>query len=95
MCTLVFVDYMDGNIGPYHEFGVSVMVRHHTAGPPTHSMICVRYSVARASSLSPPCRQRIHPGRGPWHLGFPKEIADVDARHAGSVRRGVLHQNGR
>ena len=29
ICALVFVDYVDGDLGPYNEFGVAFMVRDH------------------------------------------------------------------
>ncbi|NKS65039.1 acetoacetate decarboxylase [Rhodococcus hoagii] len=29
LCGLVFVDYIDGDLGPYNEFGVTFMVRDH------------------------------------------------------------------
>src|SRR3546814_8508773 len=35
LCGLVFVDYIDGDLGPYNEFGVTYMVRSHTAPPET------------------------------------------------------------
>lgn len=96
MCTLVFVDYIDGDLGPYNEFGVSFMVRHHTAGPATALADLRALSTGGAGvfihRLPVDGEFTLAAGRGIW--GFPKEIADFDAQHEGRVRRGVLHQNG-
>lgn len=96
MCTLVFVDYVDGDLGPYNEFGVSFMVRHHTAGPASALGDLRALSTGGAGvfihRLPVDGEFTLAAGRGIW--GFPKEIADFDAQHEGGVRRGVLHQNG-
>ncbi|WP_433732978.1 acetoacetate decarboxylase family protein [Nocardia sp. CA-129566] len=96
MCTLVFVDYIDGDLGPYSEFGVSFMVRHHSAGPATALGDLRALSTGGAGvlihRLPVDGEFTLAAGRGIW--GFPKEIADFDAQHEGRVRRGVLHQNG-
>ncbi|MEV6136901.1 acetoacetate decarboxylase family protein [Nocardia sp. NPDC051990] len=96
MCTLVFVDYIDGDLGPYNEFGVSFMVRHHTAGPAGAFGDLRALSAGRAGAfihrLPVDGEFTLAAGRDIW--GFPKEIADFDAQHEGSVRRGVLRQGG-
>ncbi|MEV4128689.1 acetoacetate decarboxylase family protein [Nocardia sp. NPDC049707] len=96
MCTLVFVDYIDGDLGPYNEFGVSFMIRHHTAAPDGAFGDLRALSAGRAGvfihRLPVDGEFTLAAGRGIW--GFPKEIADFDAQHEGSVRRGVLHQSG-
>ncbi|MET8873863.1 acetoacetate decarboxylase family protein [Nocardia sp. NPDC004604] len=96
MCTLVFVDYIDGDLGPYNEFGVSFMVRHHTSGPAAALGDLRALSTGGAGvfihRLPVDGEFTLAAGRGIW--GFPKEIADFDAQHEGRVRRGVLHQNG-
>ncbi|WP_433202064.1 acetoacetate decarboxylase family protein [Nocardia sp. CA-107356] len=96
MCTLVFVDYVDGDLGPYNEFGVSFMVRHHASGPATALGDLRALSTGGAGvfihRLPVDGEFTLAAGRGIW--GFPKEIADFDAHHEGRVRRGVLHQNG-
>lgn len=96
MCTLVFVDYVDGDLGPYNEFGVSFMVRHHTAGP-TGTLGDLRALSTGGAGvfihrLPVDGEFTLAAGRGIW--GFPKEIADFDAQHEGSVRRGALRQSG-
>ncbi|MFI9409551.1 acetoacetate decarboxylase family protein [Nocardia gamkensis] len=96
MCTLVFVDYVDGDLGPYNEFGVSFMVRHHTAGAASGFGDLRALATGRAGVL-------IHKlpvdgdftlaaGRGIW--GFPKELAEFAVDHGGRTRTGALHQNG-
>ncbi|WP_406280550.1 acetoacetate decarboxylase family protein [Nocardia sp. NBC_00881] len=96
MCTLVFVDYVDGDLGPYNEFGVSFMVRHHTAGGGTGLGDLAALANGKAGVL-------IHrlpvdgdftlaAGRGIW--GFPKELADFVVDHGEGTRSGTLHQNG-
>ncbi|MFI6168228.1 acetoacetate decarboxylase family protein [Nocardia sp. NPDC051052] len=95
MCSLVFVDYVDGDLGPYNEFGVSFMVRHHTADP------AARFGDLRALATNQ-AGVLIHrlqvdgdftlaAGRGIW--GFPKELADFSVRHDAGVRRGALRQD--
>ncbi len=97
MCTLVFVDYVDGDLGPYNEFGVSFMVRHHTAGTAERFGDSKALVTGRAGVL-------IHrlpvdgdftlaAGRGIW--GFPKELAEFVVDHGARTRSGALHQNGR
>lgn len=97
MCSLVFVEYVDGDLGPYNEFGVSFMVRHHTADPG------VRFGDIRALATNQ-AGVFIHQlpvdgdftlaaGRGIW--GFPKELADFTVRHAAGTRHGALHQDGK
>ncbi|MFE9575907.1 acetoacetate decarboxylase family protein [Nocardia sp. NPDC006044] len=96
LCSLVFVEYVDGDLGPYNEFGVSFMVRYHTADP------AVRFGDLRALATNR-AGVFIHrlpvdgdftlaAGRGIW--GFPKELADFTVRHDAGERHGALHQNG-
>ncbi|MFE7801158.1 acetoacetate decarboxylase family protein [Nocardia sp. NPDC057440] len=96
VCTLVFVDYLDGDLGPYNEFGVSFMVRHHRAAT-------TRFGDLRAV-LTGGAGVFIHrlpvdgeftlaAGRGIW--GFPKELADFTVHRDSGSRRGVLHQDGK
>lgn len=96
LCTLVFVDYVDGDLGPYNEFGVSFMVRHHTAAAASGIGALRALTTGRAGVL-------IHKlpvdgdftlaaGRGIW--GFPKELAEFAVDHDSRTRSGALHQNG-
>ncbi|WP_228803840.1 acetoacetate decarboxylase family protein [Nocardia higoensis] len=94
LCTLVFVQYVDGDLGPYHEFGVSVMVGHHTA--PSGSGIADLRSLLEGSAgvfihrLPVDGEFTLAAGRGIW--GFPKELAEFDVTHRG-IRHGRLRQN--
>ncbi|WP_308188604.1 acetoacetate decarboxylase family protein [Nocardia spumae] len=72
VCSLVFVRYVDGDLGPYHEFGLTLMVRGGDGGPGVYiPWLPVNQSFTCAA------------GREIW--GFPKEIADIDIT---PVRRG-------
>ncbi|MET7767587.1 acetoacetate decarboxylase family protein [Nocardia sp. NPDC005366] len=96
LCTLVFVEYIDGDLGPYNEFGVSFMVRHHTADE-VGGLADVRALAAGEAGvfihrLPVDGDFTLAAGRGIW--GFPKELADFDVDYAGKVRRGILRQGG-
>jgi hypothetical protein len=98
LCALVFVDYVDGDLGPYNEFGVTFMVRgHHAAGGGSVPADLRSLATGAAGTL-------IHQlpvdgeftraaGRGIW--GFPKVLADFDADHANRIKRGSVSQDGR
>ncbi|QBJ97130.1 acetoacetate decarboxylase [Rhodococcus sp. ABRD24] len=98
LCGLVFVDYVDGDLGPYNEFGVTFMVRDHRRRGRTSVFGDIRsLATGEAGAL-------IHQlpvdgdftlaaGRGIW--GFPKVLADFEADHTSSVRRGRVSQDGR
>lgn len=97
ICALVFVDYVDGDLGPYNEFGVAFMVRDHRARGGSVVQDLKALTTGRAGTL-------IHQlpvdgeftmaaGRGIW--GFPKVLADFDADHAGKVKRAAVSQEGR
>lgn len=97
ICVLVFVDYVDGDLGPYNEFGVAFLVRDHRADSTSVPQDLKALARGRAGAL-------IHhlpvdgdftlaAGRGIW--GFPKVLADFDVDHTGSVRRGSVSRDGR
>ncbi len=97
ICVLVFVDYVDGDLGPYNEFGVSFLVRDHRADGTSVPQDLKALARGRAGAL-------IHhlpvdgdftlaAGRGIW--GFPKVLADFDVDHAGSIKRGSVSRDGR
>ncbi|HLS79075.1 MAG TPA: acetoacetate decarboxylase family protein [Nocardia sp.] len=95
LCTLVFVQYVDGDLGPYHEFGVSFMVGHHTA--PSESAVGDLRALLGGTAgvfihrLPVDGEFTLAAGRGIW--GFPKELADFDVTHHG-IRRGRLSRDG-
>jgi hypothetical protein len=85
MCTLVFVDYVDGDLGPYNEFGVSFMVRHHAAGAASgfgdvRALVTGRAGVL-IHRLPVDGDFTLAAGRGIW--GFPKELAEFATTVAG------------
>ena len=97
ICVLVFVDYVDGDLGPYNELGVAFLVRDHRADSTSVPQDLKALTRGRAGAL-------IHQlpvdgdftlaaGRGIW--GFPKFLADFDVDHTGSVRRGSVSEGGR
>ncbi|REE73865.1 acetoacetate decarboxylase [Rhodococcus wratislaviensis] len=97
VCVLVFVDYADGDLGPYNEFGVAFLVRDHRSDGASVPKDLKALARGRAGAL-------IHQlpvdgdftlaaGRGIW--GFPKVLADFDVDHTGSVKRGSVSQGGR
>lgn len=97
ICALVFVDYVDGDLGPYNEFGVAFMVRDHRVRGGSVTQDLKALATGRAGTL-------IHQlpvdgeftmaaGRGIW--GFPKVLADFDADHTGKVKRAAVSQDGR
>lgn len=97
MCLLVFVDYVDGDLGPYNEFGVCFPI-----DPPdtraTGSLSALKALVAGDA------RALVHhlpvdgeftmaAGRGIW--GFPKTLADFTVTHDATTKRGVVHAAGK
>ncbi|GED99914.1 acetoacetate decarboxylase [Gordonia spumicola] len=97
MCMLVFVDYVDGDLGPYNEFGVCFLVEDPAVG---------RTSTLRALSslVKGDAHALIHElpvdgdftlaaGRGIW--GFPKILADFDVDHSAAVKSGRVSEGGR
>lgn len=94
---LVFVRYVDGDLGPYDELGVCVLVRSHEAtGPETVAgnlrglvrgdagVLIHRLPVDGEFTLAA--------GRGIW--GFPKTLAEFDADLRGADRHVALRQDG-
>lgn len=98
LCGLVFVDYIDGDLGPYNEFGVTFLVRNHRHDGRASVLGDLRSLVrgdagALIHQLPVDGEFTLAAGRGIW--GFPKILADFEADHAGDVRRGKVSQDGR
>ena len=94
ICTLVFVDYVDGDLGPYNEFGVCFLVENNAEKSTADS---ASKSRPWRSLIAGDARALIHrlpvdgeftlaAGRGIW--GFPKTLADFDVDHDSSTRHG-------
>lgn len=84
ICTLVFVRYIDGDLGPYHEFGLAVMAQL----PGDRSSIGIYISwlpVNQPFTLAA--------GREIW--GFPKEMADIRITSHGRGKRCEVLMDGR
>ncbi|SFQ02552.1 Acetoacetate decarboxylase (ADC) [Amycolatopsis arida] len=80
VCSLVFVRYVDSDLGPYHEFGVAFLVR----SPVGRGVFIHWLPVNQPFTLDA--------GRSIW--GFPKVLADIDLSLAGRTRRCVVRHDG-
>ncbi|WP_433353353.1 acetoacetate decarboxylase family protein [Microtetraspora malaysiensis] len=99
-CTLVFVQYRDGDLDAYHEFGMAFLIRPPGSGrPPGRGPLAGVKDVRTAGSGAfvhwLPVDQgfTLEAGRRIW--GFPKERADIDLRLATPYKRCVLRRDGR
>ena len=92
---LVFVEYLDGDLGPYHEFGVCFLMQ-----PPGDTLPAWR---AMRSLGSGDAHALIHElpvdgeftmaaGRGIW--GFPKVLADFEVDHDSPAKHGSVSRDG-
>ncbi|MEU6790531.1 acetoacetate decarboxylase family protein [Nonomuraea wenchangensis] len=92
VCVLVFVDYRDGDLDAYHEFGMAFLVR-----PPGMAGSPGPGEVRRAGVFVHwlPVDQgfTLEAGRTLW--GFPKELADIELRLGSPYKRCVLRKDGR
>ncbi|WP_243719069.1 acetoacetate decarboxylase family protein [Actinomadura sp. 7K534] len=96
VCSLAFVRYADGDLGPYHEFAVAFLVRPPGSAPPSGPL-------GRLSGMKGvgafihwlPVNQEftLEAGRTIW--GFPKELADIPMDLAGRVKRCAVRFGGR
>jgi hypothetical protein len=95
---LVFVRYADGDLGPYDELGVCVLVRRHDARARRTTTGDLR-SLVRGDAgvlihrLPVDGEFTMAAGREIW--GFPKTLADFDTDLDGPTRSVVLRQDGR
>lgn len=96
LCTLVFVDYVDGDLGPYNEFGVCFLVRDHEQRGKGLLQDLRQLTRGGAGAL-------IHrlpvdgeftlaAGRGIW--GFPKTLAEFDVDHRSGTKCGSVSSDG-
>jgi Acetoacetate decarboxylase (ADC) len=100
LCTLVFADYLDGDLDRYHEFGVAFLVRppgtgHVPAGGLRTNLSELRRTGAGAFVHWLPVDQgfTLEAGRAIW--GFPKELADIDLRVSSPYKRCIVRKDGR
>lgn len=98
LCGLVFVDYVDGDLGPYNEFGVTYLVRSHTAPPETSVLTDLRSlasGTAGALIHQLPVDGEFTKAAGRQIWGFPKVLAEFDTEHIGSAKRGSVSLDGK
>jgi hypothetical protein len=94
-CALVYVDYVDGDLGPYNEFGVCFLVNHHRPGAGATGMRAVLRGEVCAYIHRLPVDGdfTLAAGREIW--GFPKTLADFDCRHRSVRPHGSVRADGR
>ncbi|MFC4058007.1 acetoacetate decarboxylase family protein [Planomonospora corallina] len=100
LCTLVFVDYTDGDLDAYHEFGVAFLIRPPEAGPAPRRGLRAGLAELRRTGTGAfvhwlPVDQgfTLEAGRSIW--GFPKELAEIDLRLSSPYKRCVVRRDGR
>ncbi|MEU4829640.1 acetoacetate decarboxylase family protein [Streptosporangium sp. NPDC023615] len=100
LCTLMFADYVDGDLDPYHEFGIAFLVRPPGAGHAPGGGLRANLAELRATGAGAfihwlPVDQgfTLEAGRSIW--GFPKELADIDLRLSTPYKRCILRKDGR
>ncbi|MFC4910514.1 acetoacetate decarboxylase family protein [Actinomadura gamaensis] len=85
ICSLAFVRYADGDLGPYHEFAVAFLVRP-PDGPPRRIGAFIHWLPVNQGFT-------LDAGRTIW--GFPKEMADIRMDLASRTKRCLVRVNGR
>ncbi|MEW9547053.1 acetoacetate decarboxylase family protein [Nonomuraea sp. NPDC050783] len=92
VCVLMFVDYRDGDLDTYHEFGMAFLIR-----PPGRTGPGGPADLRQAGVFIHwlPVDQgfTLEAGRTLW--GFPKELADIELRLGSPYKRCVLRKDGR
>lgn len=93
ICMLVLVDYIDGDLGPYNEFGVCFMVRDHRANHASSALMDAKGMItgeacALIHQLPVDGEFTRQAGRGIW--GYPKIMADFEADHASETKRATV-----
>ncbi|WP_327087409.1 acetoacetate decarboxylase family protein [Nonomuraea sp. NBC_01738] len=92
ICTLLFVDYRDGDLDAYHEFGVAFLVRPPGGGGKV-GLSDLREAGAFIHWLPVDQSFTLEAGRSMW--GFPKELADIDLRLSSPYKRCIVRKDGR
>ncbi|MEO5877799.1 MAG: acetoacetate decarboxylase family protein [Streptosporangiaceae bacterium] len=87
ICSLAFVDYQDGDLGPYHEFAVAFLV--HKPGSPRS----LKNIGAFIHWLPVDGAFTLEAGRTIW--GFPKEIAHLPVDLTEGPRRCAVWLDGK
>ena len=95
VCSLAFVRYTDGDLGPYHEFAVAFLVRPQD-GPRAskgRSGKGLRGVGAFIHWLPVDQTFTLEAGRSIW--GFPKELADIPMHLSSRIKRCAVRFDGR
>ena len=96
MVTLGFVEYDDTDLGAYHEFMVSIIVRRHDAGPATARQRSAEVRRSRVGvyvhRLPVDDRFSMEAGRGIW--GYPKTLMEFERRDEGRATEWTLREHG-
>lgn len=90
VCVLVFVDYRDGDLDAYHEFGMAFLVRP-PGQPGSTGLGDLRQAGIFVHWLPVDQRFTLEAGRTLW--GFPKELADIELRLASPYKRCILRKD--
>lgn len=96
VAMLVFVEYLDGDLGPYDEFGVCFLMKPPMTGAsPLRALRSLGSGDAHALIHELPVDGEftMHAGRSIW--GFPKVLADFDVDHDSPVKHGRVSLDGR
>ncbi|MFG2074013.1 acetoacetate decarboxylase family protein [Nonomuraea maritima] len=93
VCALLFVDYRDGDLGAYHEFGMAFLVRRPGVTGSQQGLADLRQAGLFVHWLPVDQEFTLEAGRALW--GFPKELADIDLRLRSPYKRCVLRKDGR
>ncbi|MFG1703520.1 acetoacetate decarboxylase family protein [Nonomuraea sp. M3C6] len=92
VCVLLFVDYRDGDLDAYHEFGMAFLVR--PPGVPGSTRLGDLRRAGLFVHWLPVDRPfTLEAGRSLW--GFPKELADIELRLGSPYKRCILRKDGR
>lgn len=92
VCVLLFVDYRDGDLDTYHEFGMAFLVRPPGATGST-GPADLRQAGVFVHWLPVDRSFTLEAGRTLW--GFPKELADIELRLTSPYKRCILRKDGR
>lgn len=96
LCMLVFVDYRDGDLGPYNEFGVCFLMQAPgESASPMRAMRSLGSGDAHALIHELPVDGEftMAAGRGIW--GFPKVLGDFEVDHDSAVKHGKVSIGGK
>ena len=92
-CTIVGVDYRDGDLGKYHEVGVCFLLRpRHRRGPDLVAMMR-NQAPAYIHRLPVTTSFSCDAGRQIW--GFPKDVMDIELTDTDAARTVTLRDQGR